>query len=83
MCQLTNKNVIAQFGMVLCYFLFFHLTGQALSPLGSGRSKCVLGYSGILCYYYWSSIYHHLTGNGASSGVWLMTRKKVLPVGSG
>jgi hypothetical protein len=36
---LTNKNVIAQFGIVLCYFLFFHLTGQALSPPGRGDSS--------------------------------------------
>ena len=27
-----HKNLIAHFGIVLCYFLFFHLTGQALSP---------------------------------------------------
>jgi hypothetical protein len=31
--------VIAQFGIVLRYFLFFHLTGQALSPSPLGRGK--------------------------------------------
>jgi len=43
LCQLTNKNVIAQFGIVLCYFLFYHLTGQALSPPGRGLRGEVKG----------------------------------------
>jgi len=29
---LTNKHVIAQFGIVLCYFLLSHVTGHALPP---------------------------------------------------
>jgi hypothetical protein len=34
-----RKNLIAQFGIVLCYFLFFHLTGQALSPKEEGSRQ--------------------------------------------
>ena len=32
LCQLTEKNLIVQLEIEGCYFVFFHLTGQALSP---------------------------------------------------
>ena len=42
MCQLTNNGLIAQFGIVLCYFMFFHLTGQALSPQERGKDRLLV-----------------------------------------
>jgi len=36
---LTDKNSIAQWEIVVCYFLFSDVTGQARSPGGRGQSS--------------------------------------------
>ena len=36
LCPLMEKNLIVQLEIEGCYFVFFHLTGHALSPKGEG-----------------------------------------------